>query len=204
MAQFLAHKIEEHADAIGNYFFDGKLANAKQINGSNLRKLFYGLAGQNSYVDQIFEEAWKNTNILTTDNIDYIRLWEAAVGIPDNVFIDTESLSIDDRKNQVLLKLRGLGTLTEQDYIDLAALFGVAISITHPIDNLYPPYNVPFTPFGSAKQARFTMIITGNGLATDNFPPYSVPFTPTKLYSEVRELFDIIKPANVKHIYYNS
>jgi hypothetical protein len=204
MTQFQAHTTQEHTNALGNYFFDGKLASATQIETSNLRKLFYGISGQLTFIDQIFESVWDGVNILTTNNLDYITAWEGAVGIPDLIFKETTSLTIEKRREQILLKLRGLGTLTEADYIALGAILGIVITIEHPIDNFYPPYSVPFTPFGSVRQARFTLIFRGAGLDTAVYPPYDVPFTPTSPNSQVRELFEALKPANVNYIYFNS
>tara|TARA_R110002126_G_scaffold264538_2_gene407689 strand:+ start:64 stop:678 length:615 start_codon:yes stop_codon:yes gene_type:complete len=204
MANFEAHTQQEHQLALGQYLPNDRLFAAKNYSDTNLFKLLTGIAGEFKRVDEIFQSVWDGTNILTTQDIQYIRLWEGALGIPDESFLQTESLSLDDRRNQVLIKLRSLGVLTEQDFKNLATLLGISINIVHGIDVLYPPYTAPFIPMANAKFARFTMIIQGPNLDISSYPPYSVPFIPVSVKSQLTTLFDIVKPAMVTIIYQNS
>lgn len=181
-----------------------RLFQAKNVKGTNLYKLFLGLGGEFTRVDEIFQNVWDNTNIITTNDLEYISRWEAVVGIPDDCFTQTISLSLEKRKEQILVKLSSLGVLTAQNFIDLAALLGVTITIIPGIEVVYPPYTPPFVPMMSSKSARFTWIIQGPNLDVASYPPYSVPFYPSAPVSQLRGLFEILKPAMTTLIFQNS
>lgn len=201
MPNFQAHTVEEHQQALGQYFLNDRLGTNKNIIGSNLYKMFMGLAGEFQRVDALFQSVWDGTNILTTQDINYIELWEGAVGIPNSYFTQTTSLSINDRRQQILIQLRSLGVLTEQDFIDLAALLGYAITIQQGINTLYPPYSVPHLPLGNEKEARFVMIIYGLVGTLKDYPPYDVPHFPRNPASQLQTLFNILKPSNTIILY---
>jgi len=201
MPNFQAHTVNEHQQALGQYFLNDRLGTNKNIIGSNLYKMFMGLAGEFQRVDALFQSVWDGTNILTTQDINYIELWEGAVGIPNSYFTQTTSLSIDDRKQQILIQLKSLGVLTEQDFIDLAALLGYTITIQQGINALYPPYSVPHLPLGNEKEARFIMIINGLGGTLEDYPPYDVPHFPRNPGSQLQTLFNILKPSNIIILY---
>lgn len=201
MTGFRAHTLKEHTRALAQYLPSG--INAKINPNSNLYKLLNGLGGELTRIDELFEDTFKQLDILTCDNSEYMSLWETLVGLPDNVFPRTDNLTIAERREQVLLKLRGLGALTEQDFIDLAKLLGIDITIEHGIDNLYPPYSVPFYPM-SEVGARFIMFVRGNNLFNAEYPPYSVPFIPTAENSSLTSLFEKLKPAMTKILFINN
>jgi len=200
MTEFQAHSLEDNASALAAYLPNDKLFASKNIDGTNLRKMLKGLGGEMTRVDQIFQSVWDGTNILETTDPDYMNAWEAAVGIPNTYFPQTTSLLIDDRRQQVLIQLRSLGVLTQQDFIDLAALLGYAITIQQGINMLYPPYSVPFIPMRNENDARFIMFVSGLGTVSA-YPPYSVPFLPQNPGSQLQTLFNILKPANTIIIY---
>ncbi len=200
MAEFQAHSLEDNTSALAAYLPNDKLFAAKNIDGSNLRKMLKGLGGEMTRADQIFQSIWDGTNIVETTDPDYMSAWESAVGIPNTYFSQTTSLSIEDRRQQVLIQLRSLGVLTAQDFIDLAALLGYTITIQQGINVLYPPYSVPFIPITNERDARFIMFVNGLGTASA-FPPYSVPFLPQNPGAQLQTLFNILKPTNTIIIY---
>lgn len=204
MSNFQAHTLEQHEQAISQYMPNDRLFQAKNVKGTNLYKLFLGLGGEFTRVDEIFQNVWDNTNILTTNDLEYIARWESAVGIPDSIFSDTDSLTLDERKNNILLKLRSLNCLTEQDFIDLAALLGQVITIKHGTEIAFPAYTLPFVPIRNSKTAKFIWIIQGEDLDVASYPAYSVPFTPSAPASQLRNLFEVLKPAMTTLIYQNS
>lgn len=204
MSKFQAHTLDQHQQALGQYLPNDRLFQAKNIRGKNLYKLLMGLAGEFQRVDEIFQSVWDGTNILTTNDLNYITLWEGFVGIPDSVFTQTTSLTIEERRSNILVKLRSLGVLTAQDFIDLAAILGVTITVIPGIEVAYPPYTPPFVPMANAKSARFTWIIQGSNLDVASYPPYSVPFIPTAPASQLRSLFELLKPAMTTLIFQNS
>lgn len=203
MVDFQTHTVEEHQRALGQYFLNDRTATNKNIVGSNLYKMFFGLAGEFKRVDDLFQSVWDGTNILTTNDPNYMALWEGAVGIPDDIFTDT-SLTIEERRENVLLKLRSLNVLTEQDFIDLAAILGQSITIKHGIEVAFPPYTPPFIPIRNSKTARFIWIIQGENLDVASYPPYTPPFFPSFPSSQLRNLFEVLKPTMTTLIFQNS
>jgi len=204
MADFQSHTVEENQRALGQYFLNDRTATNKNIVGSNLYKMFLGLSGEFKRVDDLFQSVWDGTNILTTNDPEYMTLWEGAVGIPDDIFIDISSLTIEERRDNVLLKLRSLNVLTEQDFIDLALILGNVITIQHGVEISFPPYTPPFIPISNKKSARFIWIIQGEDLDESSYPAYTPPFFPTAPASQLRSLFEVLKPAMTTLIFKNS
>lgn len=198
---FLAHSLEQEVDALAAYLPNDKLFAAKALQNTNLRKLLQGLGGELTTLDQTIANTEVGFNILETQDLDFIAAWEAAVGIPNSYFPNTTSLGIEERRKQILIQLRSLGVLTEQDFIDLAALLGYTITIEHAADLIYPPYTPPFVPMGSVEMARFVMVVTGLGGALSDYPPYIPPFYPKNPGSQLQTLFNILKPAPTIIIY---
>lgn len=194
MTRFKAHTLQEHTRALAQYLPSG--INAKVNVGSNLYKLLEGLGGELTRIDELFEDTFKQFNILTCDNVEYMSLWESLVGLPDDVFPQTDNLTIDKRREQVLLKLRDLGAITEQDFIDLAALLGIAITIEHGT-NFRFPYTFPIIFTGNDRESRFVMIVNlpKEFDFGDKFP-MTFPFTLSGKNANIIEaLFNKIKPA---------
>lgn len=202
MTQFQAHTLEQQTQAFTQYLPNDKVFMAKNFDGSNLRKLFKGLSGEVVRVDQIFQSVWDGTNLLETNDPDYMAAWEAAVGIPNSYFTQTTSLTMEQRRNQVLIQLRSLGVLTAQDFIDLAALLGITITITPGSEVTGFPFVFPFILFGSITDARFTMIVN----APTSLDPFAFPMTFPLTFSSdegniLETLFNILKPANTQIIF---
>lgn len=203
MPNFQAHTLEQHQQALGQYFPNDRLFAAKNIKGKNLYKLLMGLSGELQRMDAIFQSVWDGTNILTTIDPDYMSLWEGFVGIPDDCFTQTTSLTIEERRNQILVKLRSLGVLTAEDFIDLAALFGITIEIDSGINIGTFPMTFPISFFANEKAARFTMIVyLPASLAPTSIFPLTFPFTFSSGGGSVVEcLFNDLKPAMTSIIY---
>lgn len=203
MSKFQAHTLDQHQQALGQYLPNDRLFAAKNIRGKNLYKLLMGLAGEFQRVDAIFQSVWDGTNILTTQDVNYIALWEGFVGIPDCCFTQTTSLTIDERRQQILVKLTSLGVLTAQDFIDLAALLGVTVEITSGINVGVFPMIFPIPFFANPKAARFTMIVyMPASLAPTSTFTLTFPFTLSSGGSSVIEcLFNELKPAMTSIIY---
>jgi uncharacterized protein YmfQ (DUF2313 family) len=204
MTNFEAHTLEEQRNALAQYFPNDKVFSSKNFASDNLYKLLLGFSGESQRVDEIYSSVWQGTDILTTTDINYIEAWEGAVGIPDDVFIDTTQLTIDERRNQILLKLRSLGVLTKEDFINLALLLGQTITIEHGTDLVFPPYTPPFIPMRDMRAARFVMIVKGMNLDVASYPEYTPPFIPTAPASQLRSLFEILKPSMTIIIFLNS
>ena len=91
----------------------------------------------------------------TGDPVGLVNLlpeWERALGIPDGCFDGTGT--DDERRRAVITKMASLGVQTDQDFIDLAAVFGVTVQVQPGLDSVLYPASL------TAAQARFTIVVT--------------------------------------------
>lgn len=193
-----AHSKSLHATALADYLPDGPLFEAKNIGDSNFRKLLLGFAGELFTAEGYLKTLEEEYNPLNTTL--FIEEWERAVGIPDQCFVVADT--VDERRTNVLTKLSALGVQTEQDFVDLAALLGITVTVSQLSDEILPPYSVPFTPYSST-YARYVIIVTGIDI-TSAFPPYDVPFSLEAGKTLLECLFNKVKPDNCKVIFRNS
>jgi len=190
---FKQHSIEEHASAIAAYLPNGRLFEAKNIDGSLYRMFLKGLAHTNQDVESMLMLFEQEIDISQTTL--FITEWEKTVGIPDSCF-DT-NVSLETRRKQVILKLASLGVQTSDDFINLAAIYGVTITITSGIVYDSFPMTFPIIFFNNAKEARFTMVVTYYIEAQYRFP-YTFPIVFGNQSIPILEcLFRKLAPANV-------
>ncbi len=193
MTLFDPHLTAEQADSLADYLPGGRLFQSARTNGSNLRKLLNGLGNElftaEGYLRTISNEYDINTTTL------FIEEWEAALGIPDDCFTGTGT--IQDRRRDVLVKLASLGVQTEQDFIGLAALFGIVVTIEQGANvACIFPFVFPCIFFSSGKEARFTIIVQFTVDASNQFPlTFPIPFGDATI-AIVECLFSKLKPAN--------
>ncbi len=194
-----AHSKELHATALADYMPDGPLFEAKNISDSNFRKLLLGFSGELFTAEGYLKTFEQEYNPLNT--VLFIEEWERAVGIPDDCFIVAST--IDERRQNILTKLAALGIQTEQDFIDLAALLGITVTISQPSEgDLLPPYDIPYT-LASFPGARFVIVVTGVDLVS-GFPPYSIPLDLESGETILECLFNKVRPDNCSVIFKNS
>lgn len=192
----LLKSVNEQAESIRQY-----LPQVKLFKGATLQSLLVGLAEELFKVDR--DIRLYNDEIIPTNTVKYLGEWEKAVGIPDSCFTGTGSF--DERRTHVLAKLGALGVQTSQDFVDVAALFGIAVTVSSGTDSGLPPatfpLTFPFTMFGGTKQDRFTIVVTYTVTAASRFP-WTFPYTfgdDTLLFLEC--LFNKLKPANCSVIF---
>ena len=180
--------------------------------------------GANAYLllsalAESFEDAWETLCRLpyeidprTTEQL--IAEWETAVSLPDPCLPKYSSL--EDRRAWVMWRLNKKRWNTEQDWKDLAALFGLEIEITPGwlvqktalfwVDadgTTYPTYPIPFYDF--PKLGRFRVyidvtndIFTGFEYGADDNPGFPIPFSDgPEVFQQFRCLIERVKPANV-------
>jgi uncharacterized protein YmfQ (DUF2313 family) len=191
----ILRSIEEHAQSLANYLPGGRVFAPKNESNSNLRKLLRGMASElfkaDGYIRTYEQEIIPDQTVLFIDE------WEKAVGIPDACFKGTGS--IDERRLHVLVKLAALGVQTAQDFIDLAALFGVTITVTAGSTNGGFPMTFPIRLFGPA--AYFTIIIQFTVQGANRFPmTYPITFGDGTI-ALLECLFNKLKPANCQLIF---
>ena len=181
----------EHAQSLANYLPGGKLFKVKNYNNSNFRKLLNGIACElftaDGYLRDYQQEVIPDQTVLFLDE------WEKALGIPDDCFPGTGTLS--DRRTHILVKLASLGIQTAQDFVDLAALFGITVSVTPAYDHTVFPFEFPILLL-STTDAMYTIVITFTVTINNEFP-LTFPITFGDPIIGILEcLFGKLKPAN--------
>ena len=167
----------------------GKAWDAANDSDTNMGKLFKGLGGEFYRLELLIQTLNRELDINRTEQL--IRDWETAVGIPDDCFtIQDETLA--KRRSQVLVKLRNIRIQSRQDFIDLAAEFGVEVDVTPGV----------LDEFGkSDKEIAFSMIVDIAGETSGEVFPFDVNFFPIPFVSQINSfivcLFNKVKPANV-------
>ena len=185
---FDLHSIAEHTNAIADYLPNGLVFGSKYVDSSVIRAFLESLAPEFQRAEQTLIETSKQHDINCA--VDFIALWESAVGIPDDCFPATGTLL--ERQTHVICKLAGMNVQTEQDFIDLADKLGFTITITSLGGNRFPPYKIPFTPTDPIT-SKFIWIV--DGVDPGNVPPYSIPLALTSTSSIIRCVFNLTKPA---------
>lgn len=179
------HTIEQHTQALANYLPSGRLFAAKLRANTVLRKLLTGLAGEvlnsEGFVKALQDEFIPDTTVK------FIEEWESVLGIPDDCFLATGDT--DERRRDILIKLASLGVQTADDFVALAALFGIAVTVSSG-----KAVNEPSA--ASDKEQRFTIVVTFTVDAANTFPlTFPIPFG-DEVIAIVECLFIKLKPAN--------
>jgi uncharacterized protein YmfQ (DUF2313 family) len=193
---FKRHTKEEHADTIADNLPNGPLWTAKRINGKKLRSLLLGFARTLRTGEDKLETVWEQLDPSTTT--DFIDEWESALGIPDDCFQGTGSL--ETRRTHVVAKLTA-AIQTADDFVALAALLGVAITIQSGVESSTFPLTFPILFFDTLQDARFTMIVNFTASSTVVFPLTFPIVFPDDNMAVIRCFFDKLKPANTDIIY---
>ena len=165
-----ADKLAAHLP-IGGVFEAAWKENADGTPGSNFRALIQGLGQELYRLEEVLYQVYHELDPRKTALL--IEEWERSVGIPGGCFKTNKSL--EERRQQVLLLLKGLKLQTESDYIDLAAIFGEVIEIEQGAIRGVYPMKFPVVLYATAKAARNTMIVHFPERGGDRFP-YSFPF----------------------------
>lgn len=194
---FKSKSKEEQQQSLASFLPNGRVFLAKALPTTNLYKLLYGLAVEIARVEGVINDIASEHDIRTTTLL--IEEWERALGIPDDCFPGTGDLAT--RRNHVLIKLASLGVQTEQDFIDLATIFGFTITIEKMAEfTIFPMYSmfpIEFSP--DPMTSRFTWRIRfTSGTPRCIFPFVSLfPVCFGDNASNIVEcLFDKLRPAN--------
>lgn len=178
------HTLEQHINALASYLPNGKLWAAKFIEGSNMRSLLKGLSIEVLNAEAFLTDLQNDFLPDTTEQ--FIDEWEKALGIPDDCFSGNGSPDI--RRRDILIKLASLGVQTKQDFISLAQLFGITVNVLGGIES--------GETFSTPKEARFTIVVTFQVDAANEFPlTFPFPFG-DEVIALVECLFRKLKPSN--------
>lgn len=191
------HSTSKHADSLADYLPSGRLFESARITNTNFRNLLLGLAGELFTAEGHLKTISNEYDINTTSLL--IEEWEGALGIPDSCFSGTGGLI--ERRRDVLVKLASLGVQTAEDFVALAALFGVVVTVNPGIDFAIFPLEFPWLFFSSEKEARFTIIVDFTVQEANKFP-LIFPFVFGSDTIGIMEcLFNKLKPANCNIIF---
>lgn len=192
MSLFKRRDLEQYTDSLAAYLPGGKLFASKSIQDSNFRKLLRGLSGELFRSNGLLRDY--SSEILPDQTNKFLSEWESALGIPDDCF--SGAGSNDDRRRDILVKLSALGVQTAQDFVDLAALYGVVVEVVPGSLSGVFPLHFPVLVFGSAEDARFTIIVNITVPTESAFPYlFPIPFGTSEI-GIIRCIFEKLKPAN--------
>lgn len=163
---FQRRDLNQYADSLAAYMPGGELFASRSVQDSNFRKLILGMAGELFRANGLLRE-YSNEILPDTTN-KFIDEWESAVGIPDSCF--SGAGTNDERRRDILVKLASLGVQTAQDFVDLALLFGLTVTVNSGRDEITFPLVFPVFMFSTLKEARFTIVVRFTVEAANRFP----------------------------------
>jgi uncharacterized protein YmfQ (DUF2313 family) len=187
----------EQTDVLAQYLRDDKLHLSKNIEGSNLRKVLIGLACEWLRTRDKIDEMYEEYDINSTTQ--YIEEWERVVGIPDDCINNAGSL--EDRRQNILLKLAGVNVTTAKQFENLAALLGFTVTVETGVETSTFPMTLPFILLSEA-EAPFVIVVTLDASLEPSGLPLTLPFTLSEQAPEILQcFFEKLKPANTTVIF---
>ena len=184
----------QQADILAQYLRDDNLHEAKNKDGSTLRKILIGLASEWLNFRSKINEVSNEYNPKTTTKL--IEEWEQFVGIPDNCI--PVASTIEQRRLNVLLKLAGINATTEKQFKNVASILGYNIEVSNGVSTSTFPLTLPFLLISEAS-APFTIVITLPSSIQPNGFALTFPFTLTSQQPAILDcLFNKLKPANTQ------
>lgn len=197
MNLFVLHNDQEHAEILAQYLPGGEVFAGKADSDKNLFKLLLGFATQYRLIEQRLELAFEQYDI--RDTVDFLSEWESAVGIPDECFSGTGT--DQERLRDLNVKFLSDTVVTNDDFVAVAAIYGVTVTITNGIDDIVTfPLTFP-TEFSDIRTARFTMIVEFMVDDALKFPlTFPIPFGDETI-EVLKCLFRKLAPANVDVIF---
>ena len=181
----------EHTNALAAYLPNGHTFEAKNVNDSNLRALLRGLASElftaQNYLSEFEQEYFPDETVL------FLSEWESALALPDSCL--TVDGTNEERLLNIIVKLANMNLQVPQDFVDLAALFGVVITATPGADT------TGFITYDSITTARFTIVIEFPLSDAPSFT-YSYPIVfGDATESIIKCLFNRLRPGNVQLLF---
>lgn len=184
----------QQADILAQYLRDDSLHEAKNRDGSTLRKILIGLASEWLNFRSKINEVSNEYNPKTTTKL--IEEWEEFVGIPDDCI--PVASTIEQRRLNVLLKLAGINATTEAQFKNVASILGYNIEVSNGVSTSTFPLTLPFLLISEAS-APFTIVITLPSSIQPNGFALTFPFTLTSQQPAILDcLFNKLKPANTQ------
>ena len=186
---FDTHTSREHAASIAAYLPGGIMFEAARIDGTNTSDLLVGFAGElkrveTELINYVEQYGIEKTTLLLTE-------WEKSLGIPDDCFDGTGDVAT--RRRDILTKLASLGVQTADDFVELALIFGITVTVEGGLDSS--------VVFADDRTARFTIVVTFEVTEANEFPfDYPIVFGDDSI-AILECLFDKLKPENCAIIF---
>jgi len=183
---------EVQADILAQYLPNNVCYQSAWEDGSVLRKILLGLASQWMDARAFFNDTYDEWNPNTTTK--FITEWERMVGIPDECIPVADTL--EQRRKNIVLKLGGLEAETEQQYINIANILGLSITIEK-ASTLAFPLMFPIVLINQ-DEAPFTLIIRVSGLTNIQSFPLNFPLDFSSNTSYILEcLLNKVKQSHI-------
>lgn len=191
--KFFKDDEQKSINILAQHLPSGAAWEAKNRPDSNFYKILRGLVRELARIEAQIQEVADEFDVTKTTNL--IDEWESSVGIPDTCF--SNSLTLEERRTNVLLKIGRLnGTVTNQDFVDVAEILGFDVQVQPGSSYALFPLNFPVPLFGSATEARFTLRVQVNNAPPPGVFPIPFPLPFTEEGSNLLEcVFNILKPA---------
>lgn len=184
------HSLGEMVRSLAAYLPGGEIFQAGHVLGTKTNDLLKGLAIELQRAENSL--ALYNEEFIPDVTTVFIPEWESALGIPDECFPETDSLTNDERRQQILVKLAALGVQTIDDFRTLAIVLGFPeVQILTGIAAGVTPLSV----------ARYTIVIA---VPEGDLPlfPLSFPLVfGNEKYRVLGCLFEKLKPANCQLLF---
>ena len=194
--------IEDHHFLLASHTPPGKFW-AKVFDKNDIfGKIFLGLAVE-FYRFQVLErKLFTEADINQADEL--LIDWEKSVGLPDRCF--ETNVNQAERQKQVFQKFAKFGGVQKkEDFIRVAAFFGINISVTSGKVAGVFPLKFPIVFFSGIKEAKHTLffILLDDLSSESTFPlPFPIPFSVGGA-TFLQCIFEALAPANVAVIIIN-
>ena len=191
--KFFRDDEDKSISRLAQHLPSGAAWEAKTRPESNFYKILRGLVKELSRVEAQIQDVADEHDINQTLNL--LPEWEASVGIPDACF--TTEVSLSQRRTNVILKLGRLnGTVTNQDFVDIAEILGFEVVIIPGSTFALFPLAFPLPFVVSPTVARFTMRVQVNNAPPPGVFPIPFPLVFTGASANILEcVFNLLKPA---------
>ena len=110
--------------------------NAKEDSASNIRKLIDALSQEACRLEVRAFDLLSELDPRVTDQL--LTDWERLLSLPDECEAEPQNLTVQQRRERIVQILTTSGSQNKQFYINLAANFGITISVTDVTDQ--PPF----------------------------------------------------------------
>ncbi len=188
---------EQQTDILAQYLPSGRIYSRKFDSQSNIRKILLGLGAVWLEDRRLLNELFDEYNPETTTK--FIEEWEKTVGIPDDCF-DNLGTS-EERRRNILLKLTGINTTTEEQFEALGSILGVSVNVKSGFEESVIPQIIPFILLGD-DEVGYTIIAEVTTEPTPATIPQTIPFIIQGSFAAILEcLFNKLKPANTQIIF---